>query len=272
MMKDTFFNPSRFRRVLVKELKENRRMLLSRAVALYVVLAVMLTWSGYVYLSNHHDTQVRDVLVDPRWSETRVMFFFGLFLAGAALAAQTFSNLRDKAGRLAALMLPATSFEKSLARWIIHCVLGVVAFLLLFWLADLTRVGVCHWIYPDTKVPILPFNPFAKEMLFPAPEAAWLAVAGFFFVQSFFVLGSAVWPRNALAMTLGVGAALAVAYALAFRWLLLLFEHLGRGDLFFYLRQEWTLWLLVSGCFLFGIVNLVIAYYRFKEWEVVSRM
>ena len=273
MMKDSFFNPSRFGRVLVKELKENRRTLLLRMVALYVVLAGMLTWNGYLtcerYVRIAHDG---GAFVDPMWNEVRVFFFFALFLAGAALASQTFSNLRDKAGRLSALMLPAADFEKFAARWVICCILGLIVLLLTFWLADLTRVAVCVGFYPDAEVPILFFNPFAEEALFPAPEAAWLTAAGLFFVQSFFVLGSAVWPRNALAITLGVGAALVAAYVLVLGWLLRIFESLGGGNVLFYVRQEPSFWILVSGCFLFGIVNLVIAYYRFKEWEIVPRM
>ena len=273
MMKDTFFNPSRFRRVLVKELKENRRTLLLRAVVLYGILAVTMLWQGYLTYSRfagidggwHREE-------DPIWNTIFFMFAFGLYGFGAICASLAFADMRDKSGRLALLMVPATGFEKFFARWLVYCLLFVPVFFLLFELADLTRVGVCSWLYPGSNVLIAPVNVFGEHFLYSGISRGSF-VALFFFVQSFFLLGGAVWPRNAFLKTFAVGTALSVAYAIAFTLLMKMLADMGLDGFWFEARRgDAMFWMLVSGCSLFGIVNLLIAYYRFKEWEIVSRM
>ena len=104
-------------------------------------------------------------------------------------------------------MVPATPFEKfffSLAG-INHRIL--VVFLIAFKLADYTRVSIYSLIYPDAKGAILPVNlgylvgSGKRWFLFNETYELIFVLSIYCFIQSLFVLGSSVWPKNSFLKT-----------------------------------------------------------------------
>lgn len=99
------------------------------------------------------------------------------------------------------------SFEKFFSRWLVSTVVLLVVFFITFELADYTRVLVYSLIYPDVKEVILPVNlgdlvgSGKRWYLFHKTYELTLVLSIYCFVQSLFVLGSSVWPKNSFLKT-----------------------------------------------------------------------
>ena len=155
-----------------------------------------------------------------------VMISAFLILGGISF---TFDVLKDKNKRIAILMLPASNAEKFVARLLI-CTVGVwVLNAVCILLADGLRQLVYHW--SDTPLgSALPalwefignngtvFSSAMSEPFVAGQSTGWCAVAfvvsSGFMIYSFFLLGSAVFRKQAFILTglCGLGLTLAGTY------------------------------------------------------------
>jgi hypothetical protein len=116
-------------------------------------------------------------------------YYFGwfavlLFLAGLILTSRGFRDLHDKTRNAAFLLLPASAFEKTLARLLILSV-GYIAFLVLF-VTLVSIVGeAAIWLVRSRWES--PFDPFDTRV--------WQLAGHFVILQSVFFLGAA-WFRS----------------------------------------------------------------------------
>lgn len=90
-------------------------------------------------------------------------------------------------------------------------------------------------------------------------------------VQSFFFLGSVVWPKNALVKTFAAGISIMVVYTLFAITLgkAVLPDNFYMADSNF--SDETARTLVTSFNFMLVLFNWVIAYFRFKESEIINR-
>ena len=98
-----------------------------------------------------------------------------------------------------------------------------------------------------------------------------LFVSAYFAVQSFFLLGSVIWPRNSLVKTFAAGVCIIIVYTLIAAALMKVFL----PDNFYManpgIPNETMLTLISTGLCLFALFNWVLAYFRFKESEIINR-
>lgn len=271
-MKDTFFSMPRFVNLCRKDMVESWRSNLLRIALMYGVMITVLLWTGYFTYAD------KTLLVgdDNVQSFTAVFFMWSLWAFGCLSASFTMEKMKSKTSRLSTLMTPATSFEKYFSRWLVFTVAFLAVFLITFWLADHTRVLVYRLCYPDLKdIATAPMSYFVGDdtnhfTLFRSADNFAMVLSLYFFCQSSFVLGSTIWPKNAFLKTFVAGAIIFITYVLFILWMNDLFNIGATLDRSVDKEMVWiALTIVFSICTLF---NWTLAYFRFKESEIINRM
>lgn len=268
------FSMRRFGRLLVTDLTSNAKkysMWLGLIVGVIVALAVIaiIGNSSIITSKTYHIEDYYSLIErDPVANFMQDIFYFSLFITVTVAASQTMQNLSTKTSRINALMLPATQLEKFLSRWIIFIPLFLAAFLLSFQVIEWARVMFEMMIF-GSDANIHSLN--VMWLLFPEDDAERdLIILSIVFLQSIFVLGSTIWPSNTLVKTVcalfvaGVG--------------LTLFGSLC-GNILLDSRYNYTLdisdetaWTISRSLVsVFTLINYIIAYFRYKEIEIIQR-
>lgn len=283
MIKDTFFSLPRFMNLCRKEMVENWKSNVLRMVLMYGVMAVVMVWNGYFEYQTYDPVNFvrRYAGTDPAWGFILMAFLWFLFGFGCLSGSLTMEKMKSKTSRLSVLMTPVTPFERFFFRWLISTVFFLVVFLIAFELADYTRIFVYSLIYPDVKEVILPVNlgdlvgSGNSWFLFSKAYELALVFSVYFFVQSLFVLGSSVWPKNSFLKTFAAVAIIVLIYVLVGIFVGNLLFHGGGKDygyIFSSITENQGLILATTGFIFFASVNWVLAYFRLKESEIIQRM
>lgn len=279
MIRDTFFSLPRFVNVCRKEMVESWKINLRRVVLMYGVLAIALICEAYSQYGWYHegvDLMRRRAI----WSFGMMAFVWGLIILGSLSASFTMERMKTKNNRVAMLMMPATMFEKFLARWLVFTFGFLLIYLVAYKLADWTRVLFFMVKNPEETtvgpVPLLSLLVGEGRLsqvdwtLLGNGEQFVRAVGGYFLLQSCFVLGSSIWPRNTFVKTFVAGVAIVIGYtavgalAVKLMW--------GGHPVNVKEPSEETLWLVLTlFCYTMTLFNWVLAYFRFKESEVIKR-
>ena len=275
MIKDTFFYMPRFVNLCRKNMVESWKTNVLRFVMMYGVIVIILIWNAHLtYVNNTQLANDNSV-----WQFAMIFFVWTLIGFGCLSASFTMERMKTKISRLSELMTPATSFEKYFSHWVISTVVFLVVFLIAFRLADYTRVLVYSLVYPEMNA-ISPF-PFAHLVstgngyytLFHSVKELNAFIAFYFFFQSSFVLGTSIWPKNAFIKTFAAGVVIVVKYILL---VVILTNLMKNGNTYYWLdsvlSQDRMLSIVCIGCWCLALFNWVLAYFRFKESEIINRM
>ena len=275
MIKDTFFSLPRFMNLCRKEMVESWRSNVLRIVLLYGVMTVAMVWNGYFeYRGSYKSSE------DPAWSFLLVAFIWGLWVFGCLSASFTMEKMKTKTNRTSTLMTPATPFEKFFSRWFVFTVVFLVVFLITYKLADYTRVIVYSLTYPEKDF-IAPVD--LSHLIGKGKDYYTLCrtglefgavIAGYFFVQSLFILGSTIWPKNSFLKTFASGTIIVIVYFLVGA---LMTKILLNNNLYYSfprreISDENMMILLIVACTFIALFNWILAYFRFKESEIINRM
>ena len=272
-MKDTFFSLPRFINLCRKEMVENWRSNVLRMVLMYGVMAVVMIWSGYFEYRG-----VSDYDEDPAWAFLLIVFIWALWGFGGLSASFAMERMKSKTSRTSMLMVPATPFEKFFSRWFVFTVVYLVVFLISYKLADYTRVLIYSLAYPekDCIAPVALSHLVGDEKYYTLCSNGLqfgALIAGYFFVQSLFVLGSSIWPKNSFLKTFAAGTVIVMVYFLVgilmSKILLENGQYYSGGILE---SKDTILWFIIVAGIFFALVNWTLAYFRFKESEIINRM
>lgn len=239
---------------------------------LFILVIAGITIYDYNYNhiidTNGYSSSLSD---DPMWSMETGWFWFAIFLATALTASYTFGDLADKNGRIFYLMIPASQLEKYLTNWLILCPITLVLLIAGLEVVDAIRCLVMSMVYPDSKnIHLLGMHLFDFNVY----EWKWL-IAGLLFLQSVNVLGSSIWPRNALVKTFLAVAVIVILNSLLGSMLAFMFldtdNYVYGVDTIFdktsFDLENSILCLSV----VMAVVNYVVAYFRYREIEIVQR-
>lgn len=196
-------------------------------------------------------------------------------------ASFTMEKMKTKTSRISTLMTPVTSFEKFFSRWLICTVVFLVVFLITYKLADYTRVMVYSLAYPEkdfiAPVDLSHLVGRGKDYYTVCRTGLQFGavIAGYFFVQSLFVLGSTIWPKNSFLKTFASGTIIWIVYFLVgvfmSKMLLQSNKHYSFPDDI--IMSDEAMWgLLIAVSIFFTLFNWILAYFRFKESEIINRM
>jgi hypothetical protein len=278
MIRDTFFSGSRFMNLFRKEVKENWKTYVIFTVTMFGIMMIIRILrensidhdliNSIPELKIEHNTNNKSFLL--------LLFACLLFVFGGGSASAIMDKMKTKTSRTAFLLLPATSFEKFFMRWLIHTIAFLVIYYIIFALADYTFVAIYSWYHPDygvvaTDIRYIFFERFG-EMPYPIPL---VLIAMYFYIQSFFVLGSAICPRKSFLRTFVAGLVLLFIYLSTIQvWSKFLMPFGGEMDeqIASFFTGNCGQHLLGIIIFLMALLNWVIAYYRFKESEIIHRL
>ena len=278
MIKDTFFSLPRFMNLCRKEMGENWRLNVLRMVLMYGVMAVVMVWNGYFEYRYWHSGQIED----PAWTFLLVVFIWSLWGFGCLSASFTMEKMKTKTSRTSMLMVPATPFEKFFSRWFVFTVVFLVIFLISYKLADYTRFIIYSLAYPEEKDFIIPVD--LSHLVGERKTYYTLCRTGlqfgallsaYFFVQSLFVLGSSIWPKNSFLKTFASGTVIAIVYFLLAVFMSKMFLENGNyysENVFTGMSEDTAMSIMIVVGIFFTLMNCTLAYFRFKESEIVNRM
>jgi len=274
------FDINRFVLLLRKDIQENWKKYLIRILTIYGALTLVTTWNAFLTYSeleqgiNRLEYLNRDLIVFTAF----VFFIFGCISASMAM-----EPINSKTKRLVYLMNPSSSFEKYFSRWFIMTIGYMAVFFVLFWLSDATRVLICSIRFPDIDVQFIHFDKFigkdSYDYVFNNMTRFTFSVGLFSFIQSLFILGSTFWPKNSLVKTFSAGTIIFITFLLVCWCVIsLLFEN--GMDNFGNALQQKTFGVqdtIIVGymtilCIIFAVVNWVLAFFRFRESEVIKRL
>lgn len=278
MIKDTFFSLPRFINLCRKEMVENWKSNVLRMVLMYGVMAVVMVWNGYFEYRYWHSGQIED----PAWTFLLVVFIWSLWGFGCLSASFTMEKMKTKTSRTSMLMVPATPFEKFFSRWFVFTVVFLVIFLISYKLADYTRFIIYSLAYPEEKDFIIPVD--LSHLVGERKTYYTLCRTGlqfgallsaYFFVQSLFVLGSSIWPKNSFLKTFASGTVIAIVYFLLAVFMSKMFLENGNyysENVFTGMSEDTAMSIMIVVGIFFTLMNWTLAYLRFKESEIVNRM
>nr|WP_320059922.1 hypothetical protein [uncultured Bacteroides sp.] len=276
MLKDTFFDMHRFMTLCRKEMVESWKVNLLRVALMYGAMAVVLSFIGYNTYSSSSTSQMAAHAIQD--SSLIAFVWFG-FIFACLSASFIMEKMKTKTSRLSALMTPATSFEKFFSRWVVFTVVFMLVFLIAFLLADYTRVLICMLSFPEidtvraVELKYLFTNNGAYFNIFHSVAQFLLFISGYLFLQSCFVLGSSIWPKNAYLKTFVAGLFLVITYSLLGVGFAKLFLGDSHSFNFALDLSEETITSAASVCLAcLALFNWTLAYFRFKEAEIINRM
>lgn len=275
MLKDNAFSVSRFMNLCRKNMVESWKTNLLRAVLMYAVMAVIFVWSAYSKY-RYSGSDVSDPMI-----ETAIYTFLWFGVTCACISASfTMENMKSKTSRISVLMTPATPFEKYFSRWLVSTVVFILVFVIAFKLADYTRVLVYSLVYPEKNIVVAKlgylFGTNGEYVFLGAMPAELKRVVfiGYFFFQSCFVLGSSIWPKNSLIKTFIAGFLLMILYGFVMSGVIQIvfgksYINNGMASDEYYTKMLNLLFIIEV---VYVILNWGLAYYRFKESEIINRL
>lgn len=273
-LQDTFFSWSRCLSLCRKELSEDWRKHLLRILLIYVSLTLL-----FLFRSMNINHQSSYVSYDSCFRDMMVIGVNAILFAGCYSASLLAERLKSKTSRLSDMMTPVSTFEKYILRWTLFTVGFLLIFFLLFLLADYTRYLVMSFSYPEveavTPIPFFdyfyaPWSDNRKWTLFNSALQLRMGLSFYFCVQSLFVLGSTLWPKNAFLKTFAAVTVTGVTLVVVSTWLVE--EILPSTMALPFGMAPMTFTNLVFVCLLLlTLFNWVVAYYRYKEMEIINR-
>lgn len=273
------FSLSRVVTLIKKDFSENRKTLILRAVLLIGILTINTVFMGIINLEDYTpvDDLEKDPFEDPQWSMILVSFIVAAFIVSSISASFIMETISTKGQRLTTLMIPATMLEKYVARWTIYIVGASLLFLAACFIAELTRYGILSCLCGDSTylhlmTPSVIFDAIIVEGGELYRQPAVIFGLALLFIQSVFGLGSSIWPSKSFIKTFGAYSAIGAIYthvAWIFGLIILDSNMKYNSPIFESATFIYSIELAVLAIIVF---NWVLAYYRFKESEIIQRM
>ena len=285
---NNIFNIRRFGLVLSKDFHEKWKKYGLQFLTMFGIVAVIFTWypygNGHVY-NNSLDGEFlnRELLRCASF----LFFGFGIFYASTLM-----DSMREKTKRIAYLTMPASNFEKFLSRWLIVTIGFIIAFFIALWLADAIRVSFLSYKFPESDIRFLDFNMlinpeaevYSSIHIFPNKHYFRLCIGFYVLLQSLFILGATFWEKFSFIKTFSAATVIVLSFLLLNYWIIKIVHHdiNGFGNamdaLFSNLKIQEKISentaLLIITCFLSfcALFNWIIAYFRFRESEIIKRL
>ena len=273
------FDIKRFSLVMGKDFQENWKRYGLQFLTMFGIIAVILfLLSGSIY---KNISQIQGYWIDVNVSLLILTcpLFFGF---GVMFASTLMEPMRSKTKRTAYLMNPASNFEKYLSRWLIVTVVYIIAFFVALWFADLLRVAFFSVRYPEIDVNMLNFGKLiGTDGVFPDNYLFCMCIILFLFCHSLCVLGSTFWEKNSFIKTFAALIVIVFGFIMLSRWTILAFyggfNQFGNvlssiidGNVIAISDNNLTMAITCVFVF-FTLINWAIAFFRFRESEIIKR-
>lgn len=273
-MNSNIFSVKRFSDFFPVELicLRKRQILYSIVMIGILTLFAILNSIGGDYLDQNW---LRRFDYDPVMANMVKVYFIFLFVFGTMSASLMWSEMKDKQGRIYTLMNPATTFEKFLAKFIVYVIAFLVIYLLGVFIAETVRYLIFSNVYPDAGVtPLYLSFSYPKEtfdmiwVLSSVDKPVLFFLCLYLMIQSFFVLGSSIWPNRSFIKTFLVFGCITAAY------LIIIFKTASElsegktGDPSWIREHSYAVFYSLT--ITITLVNWTLAYFRIPETDVIT--
>ena len=244
-----------------KLLIENAKTNIMRLVVLFGSLILLAILIGYCQgYSRGYDGNF------DRAIPTEQVAFTGMFfILGSIYVSTAFNSMIHKTGRISMLSLPANSSEKFIAHYVVYVIMFLVAFFCAIWVADWSRYFIMKIAYPECTI----ISTIKWHNIFNIDGSATIALCLIY--QSFFFLGSIVWPRYSyiktfLALTI-LFLLFAITCGICTAVLLPPSNHYNMSCIARFQPIHILWFVTVTVC----LINYMLTYMRLRETEVINR-
>jgi len=181
--------------LIKREISENARTLLLSLALMFGSMTVI----ELFIVHTHRDTKFYEgcSTFDITASATGSMILIMLMVFACKFGSMMMRDTVSRGGRIRFFMLPAPQGAKFAARWLIHVPLFFVAFTACAAMAEIIRVSYAHLVADVDCVSYLSWLMYDSIISGEASNTIMSAAL----VQSFFILGSSIWPRNSFMKT-----------------------------------------------------------------------
>lgn len=220
------------------------------------------------YISDD-DLTPSGVPIDNATESLFAIFMFAMPVVIAVSTSLTFERMSNKRKKISFLMTPATTLEKYITQVLIYSVGTFLLTASAFFIADIVRYILFTMAYPNYGViQTIPYTKYIakafSEPLFNNPLLIYLSSIAL--TGSIYTLGSSVWPRLSFIKTFGFMS------ALGFTFLFTAITFGNSKSLLLSFDSDLVTNLICSLLYIAPIINYTLAYFRFKESEIIQRM
>lgn len=220
--------------------------------------------------------------IDDASEETLITFISCFPIALIICSSFFFESMQSKQKKIATLMAPATYLEKFLTRFAIYIILPIFVFIAGCIIAESIRFITFFIFYPSGE--IINFMDYQSliENLKSEKIAFFYAITLYVLssiaAASIYILGSSIWPKLALLKTMAAQCIISFITLISTIIAGISGALKGSADAIDNILSslDWSttsyLWLIYAFLIIFSITNMVIAYFRFKESEIIQRM
>ncbi len=242
---------NRFALTLKKDIIDNRRTLLIFSA---VIMAFFLVSDTIVVLSNAH---LRMSTINENLGELNVFLFI---LAASLPPSMAFRALGRKGSAAPLLMLPASEIEKYLSRWMLVVPCTLVLLLAVTCIGDVVSSFLGSLFYAVEYRGALGWMNYCRSSLDIPLFIVWTL-----FIQSFFFLGSLLWPRFSWGKSLIFLTLILILNVLVI-FAIVVTTHIYSSKINILEKEH-----VIPGGLVLTVINYVIAYFRFREAEIINR-
>lgn len=275
MTQNQIFCPQRFGLLIKRDVRQNwRKILLSLGGLLgaLIIIGLFYAVTNCQGAADFDSERIRHI--GERMALTEVIFFTVImFFAGAYVASTAFKSFSSAPEALSSMMIPASQFEKFMVKWLVAVPCFFIIYVVFAMFADWVRVAFIEMHY-HIEVSTFDWN----QLFFHSEEIAFkqfslVGIMAFLWVQSFFLLGSIVWPRVSYMKTFVTLFALGLIYGWFDFWFYDLLEKPGM----MFVAPEWLdngdllPNLIVLALTVLTLFNYCLTFMRFREAETIVR-
>ena len=270
--------------VFRKDFLENGKWYLLQFLTMTGIMGIILIWRSFYLYSDSMKGIYTSINTDLLAFASFLFPVFGILFASTMM-----KPMSNKIKRISYLTVPSSNLEKYLSRWIIVTIGYIIAFFISLWIVDLIRVGIYSARYPDLDIHFLNLgrliyfgegeNP--ANCLFYNSNVFGIVFCIYLFLQSIFILGATFWEKATFIKTFSACIIIMIAFILICRWAILL-SYGDFGTFFNVLNsfepqtdknsiEENVFTNAAFVLFVCALVNWTLAFFRFRESEIIKR-
>jgi hypothetical protein len=281
---NNILNIKRLGLVFRKDMMENSKIYLISSFILTVSLLLIFVLCSVDSLQSRSQ---QDNLYLNRSLLTFVVVAF--FISGLIFASFMMDPIRDRVKRIRYLMTPSSSLEKFFSQWVIVTLGYIIMFFVSVYVADILRVAICTVFYPSQDVALIDFSKLINVggvaegvvrpsgYVFDEDDPVFVYLIAYFYFQSLFVLGATFSPKFSAVKTILSVCVIVPVYILSCYLTIKIFY--GEGNFFintlnYYLPEEkvTATVLVVVIPVVFTLFNWALAFFRFRETEIIEKL
>ena len=276
MNKNTL-NAQRLLQYFRKDWSENAAQLYYYFIIPYGIMTLLFSWMDFTKTqsvitaleqvrqgletdSNSYQQIMEDALSgkDDCWTFitliTVLCFYFFMAFAGSTF----FKASKYRKGYIADLTFPVSNVEKFIVRWFRISIISFPIFCLATVLADFTRIGFIHFLYPEVSLSF-PVPWLSDECDVHIPTAILQAYG----LQALFILGGTYWQKKPFQKTLSLVLLTSLIYY--FTYFCTVFYFIERNYVYHDARMRWVIgWVFGIPIFLI-LFGYLLTYLRMRR-------